>query len=177
MVHPEIIHPETGEPFEIKEGTQGELIYTSIDQECMPLMRFRTRDHVIVTKTECECGRTGFGIRCIGRTDDMLIIQGVNVYPSAVKDVVSSLVPKTTGAIEIQLKRRGEKGKDMWKRISWEQAVDEITDQIIEIHEQHGPLSFAASVNGWHYTLCCMLISRILQFIFTGDNHGTGKSD
>ncbi len=110
IVHPEIIHPETGEPFEIKEGTQGELIYTSIDRECMPLMRFRTRDHVIVTKTECECGRTGFGIRCIGRTDDMLIVQGVNVYPSAVKDVVSSLVPKTTGAIEIQLKKRPPDG-------------------------------------------------------------------
>lgn len=110
IVHPEIINPESGEPLEIKEGTQGELIYTSIDRECMPLIRFRTRDHVIVTQTSCECGRTGFGIRCIGRTDDMLIVQGVNVYPSAVRDVVSSLVPDTTGAIEIQLKKRPPEG-------------------------------------------------------------------
>lgn len=111
-VHPEIIHPQTEEPLEIEEGTQGELIYTSIDRECMPLIRFRTRDHVIITQTSCECGRTGFGIRCIGRTDDMLIVQGVNVYPSAVRDVVSGLAPKTTGAIEIQLKEPPPEG---WK--------------------------------------------------------------
>ncbi len=110
IVHPEIIHPESGEPLEIRAGTQGELIYTSIDRECMPLIRFRTRDHVVVTQTDCECGRTGFGIRCIGRTDDMLIVQGVNVYPSAVRDVVSRLVPDTTGAIEIQLKKPPPEG-------------------------------------------------------------------
>ena len=110
IVHPEIINPESGEPLEIKEGTQGELIYTSIERECMPLIRFRTRDHVIVTQTDCECGHTGFGIRCIGRTDDMLIVQGVNVYPSAIRDVVSSLEPETTGAIEIQLKKQPPEG-------------------------------------------------------------------
>ena len=110
IVHPEIINPDSAEPLEIKEGTQGELIYTSIDRECMPLIRFRTRDHVIVTQTDCECGRTGFGIRCIGRTDDMLIVQGVNVYPSAIRDVISSLEPETTGAIEIQLKKQPPEG-------------------------------------------------------------------
>lgn len=110
IVHPEIINPESGDPLEIREGTHGELIYTSIDRECMPLIRFRTRDHVIVTQTGCECSRTGFGIRCIGRTDDMLIVQGVNVYPSAIRDVVSSLVPDTTGALEIQLKKQPPEG-------------------------------------------------------------------
>jgi phenylacetate-CoA ligase len=110
IVHPEIINPKSGEPLEIKKGTQGELIYTSIDRECMPLIRFRTRDHVMVTQTGCECGRTGFGIRCIGRTDDMLIVQGVNVYPSAIRDVVSGLVPETTGAVEIQLKKQPPEG-------------------------------------------------------------------
>jgi phenylacetate-CoA ligase len=110
IVHPELINPGTGEPLEIREGTQGELIYTSLERECMPLIRFRTRDHVVVTQTACECGRTGFGIRCIGRTDDMLIVQGVNVYPSAVRDVVSSLVPDTTGAIEIQLNQQPPAG-------------------------------------------------------------------
>lgn len=104
IVHPEIINPDSGEVLEIREGTQGELVYTSIDRECIPLIRFRTRDHVVVTQTSCECGRTGFGIRCIGRTDDMLIVQGVNVYPSAIRNIVSSLAPRTTGAIEVQLK-------------------------------------------------------------------------
>jgi phenylacetate-CoA ligase len=56
-----------------------------------------------VTQTECECGRTGYGIRVLGRTDDMITVQGVNVYPAAVRDTVASLSPRTTGAIEIQI--------------------------------------------------------------------------
>jgi phenylacetate-CoA ligase len=103
IVHPEIINPETGESLDIKEGTKGELVYTSLDRECIPLVRFRTRDHVEVTQTHCECGRTGFGIRVFGRTDDMIIVQGVNVYPGAVRDVIASFAPRTTGAMEIQL--------------------------------------------------------------------------
>jgi len=103
IVHPEIINPDTGEVLEVKEGTRGELVYTSLDRECIPLVRFRTRDHVEVTQTSCECGRTGFGIRVFGRTDDMIIVQGVNVYPAAVRDIIASFSPRTTGAIEIQL--------------------------------------------------------------------------
>ena len=103
IVHPEIIDPETGEAQRIEEGARGELVYTSIDRECIPLVRFRTRDHVEVTQTSCECGRTGFGIRVFGRTDDMIIVQGVNVYPAAVRDTVAGLSPRTTGAVEIQL--------------------------------------------------------------------------
>jgi phenylacetate-CoA ligase len=58
---------------------------------------------VVVTQTRCECGRTGFCIKCIGRTDDMLIISGVNVYPSAIRDVVGTLAPRVTGEIVVQL--------------------------------------------------------------------------
>lgn len=105
IVHPEIINPDSGESLPIKAGVRGELVCTTIDRECIPLIRFRTRDHVEVTHTECECGRTGFGIRIIGRTDDLLIVRGVNVYPSAVRDVVASFAPKTNGVIEIQMHR------------------------------------------------------------------------
>jgi phenylacetate-CoA ligase len=101
--HPEIIDPTTGDVLEVKEGLKGELVYTSIDRECQPLIRFRARDHVVVTQTTCECGRTGYCIKCIGRTDDMLIVSGVNVYPSAIRDVIGTLVPKVTGEILIQL--------------------------------------------------------------------------
>ncbi len=101
--HSEIIDPVTGTVLDISTGTQGELVYTSIDRECQPLIRFRTRDHVVVTQTECECSRTGFCIKCIGRTDDMLIVSGVNVYPSAVKDIVSTFAPRVTGEIVILL--------------------------------------------------------------------------
>jgi phenylacetate-CoA ligase len=60
-----------------------------------------------VTETECPCGRTGFALRCVGRTDDMLIVLGVNVFPSAVKDVVSSFYPHTTGEMQILLDSPG----------------------------------------------------------------------
>ena len=86
------------------------MVYTSIDRECIPLIRFKTRDHVKVTQTSCECGRTGFGIRVFGRTDDMIIVQGVNVYPAAVRDVIASFAPKTTGAIEIQIHKSPPEG-------------------------------------------------------------------
>jgi phenylacetate-CoA ligase len=103
IIHPEIIDPDTGEVLEIREGMKGELVYTSLARECIPLIRFRSRDNVEVTQTSCECGRTGFGIRVFGRTDDMIIVQGVNVYPSAVRDIVAGLAPKTTGSIEMQV--------------------------------------------------------------------------
>jgi phenylacetate-CoA ligase len=101
--YPEIINPDTGDVLDIKDGVQGELVYTSLDRECQPLIRFRTRDHVVVTHTSCECGRTGYAVRCIGRTDDMLIVSGVNVYPSAVREVVGSFIPRVSGNILIQL--------------------------------------------------------------------------
>ena len=102
--HPEIIDPETGKVLDIRKGLTGELVYTSIDRECQPLIRFRTRDHVLVTQTTCQCARTGYCIKCIGRTDDMLIVSGVNVYPSAIRDVVGTLLPWVTGEILIQLR-------------------------------------------------------------------------
>lgn len=103
----ELIDPDSGEPLEFSEGATGELVATHLDRECVPLVRFRTRDHVVVWTDPCPCGRTGVRLRCIGRTDDMLILRGVNVFPSAIKDVVMSLRPRTTGEIQILLDRPG----------------------------------------------------------------------
>ena len=105
----EIIDSESGESLPIETGVSGELVYTSLERECVPLLRFRTRDRVTVLGTSCACGRTGFKLRCVGRTDDMLIVLGVNVFPSAVKDVVSSFRPQTTGEIQIVLTEPGPK--------------------------------------------------------------------
>ncbi len=105
----EIIDPENGESQPIETGVTGELVYTSLERECVPLLRFRTRNRVTVLATSCPCGRTGFKLRCIGRTDDMLIVLGVNVFPSAVKDVISSFHPRTTGEIQIVLHQPGPK--------------------------------------------------------------------
>ena len=105
----EIIDPDSGEVLPIEKDVTGELAYTSLERECVPLLRFRTRDRVTVLDTSCRCGRTSFKLRCIGRTDDMLIVLGVNVFPSAVKDIVSSFHPQTTGEIQIVLDQPGPK--------------------------------------------------------------------
>jgi phenylacetate-CoA ligase len=103
----ELIDPDTGELLEMKDNATGELVYTHIDRECCPLIRFRTRDRVTVWTSRCECGRTSFRVRCIGRTDDMLIVLGVNVFPSAIKEVVASFAPRTTGEIQVLVDKPG----------------------------------------------------------------------
>ncbi len=108
-IFPELINPDSGELMEMKEGAEGELVYTLIDRECCPLVRFRTRDRITVFTDPCECGRTSFRIRCIGRTDDMLILLGVNVFPSAIKDIVTSFRPRTTGDMLVLLDKPGPK--------------------------------------------------------------------
>ncbi|SRR6266446_800558 len=104
----EIIDPETGQSLPLdRPEVQGELVFTHIDRECVPLVRFRTRDRVIAWTDPCSCGRTSMRIRCIGRTDDLLILRGVNVWPSAIKDVIVSLRPRATGEVQIQLTQPG----------------------------------------------------------------------
>jgi phenylacetate-CoA ligase len=107
IIDPQTSDPQTGESLPLEANVTGELVYTSLQRECVPLLRFRTRDRVQVLGTSCSCGRTGFKLRCIGRTDDMLIVLGVNVFPSAIKDVVSSFYPVTTGEIQIVLDEPG----------------------------------------------------------------------
>ena len=103
----EVVDPETGNVLPLETGVAGELVYTSLDRECVPLLPFRTRDRVTIQGTSCVCGRTSFKLRCVGRTDDMLIVLGVNVFPSAVKDVVSSFYPRLTGEMQILLEHPG----------------------------------------------------------------------
>jgi phenylacetate-CoA ligase len=96
----ELIDPDTGEPVEPEPGATGELVYTALDRECCPLVRFRTRDRIRVTGTDTDGAPL---IRCVGRTDDMLIVLGVNVFPSAVRDLVHTLYPRTSGAMQLVL--------------------------------------------------------------------------
>ena len=83
----EVINPETGEP--VPDGEKGELVFTCISKEALPLIRYRTRDISAVTREKCSCGRTFLRMKKPqGRTDDMLIIRGVNVFPSQVESVL-----------------------------------------------------------------------------------------
>jgi phenylacetate-CoA ligase len=99
FVHAELIDPETGAALGLEDGAAGELVLTHLRHRAAPLLRFRTRDHVVVRTAPCRCGRTGPRVRCIGRTDDMLIVRGVNVFPSAIREVVSAFLPRVSGNI------------------------------------------------------------------------------
>ena len=84
LFYPEIIDPETGLP--LPDGEKGELVFTTLVKEGTPLLRYRTRDVTFVTRGTCACGRTTAKMhRLFGRTDDMLIIRGVNVFPSQIE--------------------------------------------------------------------------------------------
>jgi phenylacetate-CoA ligase len=109
FVHPELIDPDSGEVIEMADGASGELVLTHLKHRAAPLLRFRTRDHVLVKTSPCPCGRTGPRIRCIGRTDDMLIVRGVNVFPSAIREVVNEFRPQVSGHILIKPTAAGVK--------------------------------------------------------------------
>jgi phenylacetate-CoA ligase len=109
FVHAELIDPETDAAVAMEDGAEGELVLTHLRHRAAPLLRFRTRDHVHVRTSPCRCGRTGPRIRCVGRTDDMLIVRGVNVFPSAVRDVVSAFAPDVSGHILVRPESAGVK--------------------------------------------------------------------
>jgi phenylacetate-CoA ligase len=102
FVLPELIDPGTGTAIALEDGAEGELVLSHLRHRAAPLLRFRTRDHVRVRAGVCACGRDGIRIRCIGRTDDMLIVRGVNVFPSAVREVVAGFAPRVSGAIQVR---------------------------------------------------------------------------
>ena len=109
FVHPELVDPETGRALPLAHGARGELVLTHLSHRAAPLLRFRTRDYVEVRTSPCACGRTGPRVRCLGRTDDMLIVRGVNVFPSAVRDVVAGFAPAVSGHVLVRAAAAGVK--------------------------------------------------------------------
>jgi phenylacetate-CoA ligase len=97
----ELVDPGTREPMTIEAGAVGELAYTHLTREAMPVVRFLGGDIVRILGTSCECGRTSFRMRCLGRRDDMFIVRGVNVYPSAIVSVVAGFRPQVTGRARV----------------------------------------------------------------------------
>lgn len=98
----ELIDPERGEAIPWAEGATGEIVYTAFARDATPLVRYRSRDHALVTGvSRCSCGRTSPRMRCIGRTDDMLIYKGMNVFPTSVRDLISE---RFVGRVEPMLR-------------------------------------------------------------------------
>ena len=106
FVHAELIDPGPAPRVELEDGAEGELVLTHLRHRAAPLLRFRTRDHVGSGRARARCGRTGPRVRCIGRTDDMLIVRGVNVFPSAVREVVGALRARASAARSSSGRRR-----------------------------------------------------------------------
>jgi len=107
FVHFELIDPASGAPVPFADGAEGELVLTHLVNRAAPLLRFRSRDHVRLGFGRCACGRTAPRVRCIGRTDDMLIVRGVNLFPTALREIVNEFAPATTGVVMIKPRTAG----------------------------------------------------------------------
>ncbi len=101
----ELIEPETGEVLPFTDGQQGEVVYTSIRREASPLLRMRSHDLMQVFTEPCACGRTSFRFRIVGRSDDMFIVKGVNVFPLALQAVLLGFAPRVTGEFQVVIDR------------------------------------------------------------------------
>jgi phenylacetate-CoA ligase len=111
-LHVELIEPDSGDPVKVEPGARGELVYTAIARRAAPLVRYRMGDIVTVNASDCRCGRTGYKIITQGRSDDMLIVRGVNVFPSAIKDIIMQFAPETTGFLKIDVDFAGHSTYD-----------------------------------------------------------------
>jgi phenylacetate-CoA ligase len=129
LIHVELIDPDTGAALPLADGAEGELVYTHLAQEGVPLLRFRSRDHVRVWTGRCACGRTAPRVRCIGRTDDMLIVRGVNVFPSALREIVGAFAPEVSGVISVRPRQRGFR-QDPPLKVVVEGAGEGLADRI-----------------------------------------------
>ena len=122
----EIIDPETGEV--LPEGSKGELVFTSLDKEAFPLLRYRTRDICVLSRKKCSCGRTLIKMcKPMGRSDDMLIIRGVNVFPSQIETVLLKEGYSANYLIEVD-RAHNTDNLDVSVELSPEQFSDTVKD-------------------------------------------------
>ena len=126
----EIIDPETGEV--LPEGSKGELVFTSLDKEGFPLLRYRTRDICVLSRAECSCGRTLIKMsKPMGRSDDMLIIRGVNVFPSQIETVLIKEGYSPNYLIEVDRVKNNDT-LDVYVELAHEQFSDTVRDLAIK---------------------------------------------
>ncbi len=133
----EIIDPDTGEV--LPEGSKGELVFTALDKEAFPLLRYRTRDICVLTREKCSCGRT-FVKMCkpMGRSDDMLIIRGVNVFPSQIETVLLNEGYQPNYQIVVD-----RKGNTDTFHVNVEMNADQYTDAVSSVTAKEKALAEA----------------------------------
>ncbi len=133
----EIISPDTGQP--VPDGEQGEMVVTILQKEALPIIRYRTGDITSIDHAPCACGRTHPRIaRLAGRVDDMLIIRGINVFPSQVEHTLLSIPPEVSGHFMIEVDRAGALDNMLVKvELNPEAFSDKIND-ILDIRRRVG---------------------------------------
>jgi len=99
----DIIDPQTKKPVQWKDGAVGQKLLTSLEWEAAPPFRYDSGDIIQILTEKCECGVEGVRVKFVGRVDDMLIVKGINVFPSAIRNIINSFVPRVTGAFKIIL--------------------------------------------------------------------------
>lgn len=101
-IHIELIDPDSGEAFPIEKGVTGEFVLTNLQREAQPVIRFRTNDMVeILDHNKCVCGRSSFRFKVLGRSDDMIVVKGLNIYPTAIGGIVSEFLDAATGEYQV----------------------------------------------------------------------------
>jgi len=140
--YPEVIDPNTGEV--LPHGTRGELVFTSLTKEALPVLRYRTGDLASLDASPCGCGRTSVRMsRIVGRTDDMLIIRGVNVFPSQIETALMR-IPELSPHYQLvvtrektldELEVRVEVSPEFFRQIGGEILVDETHQADHAVHE------------------------------------------
>ena len=105
LVMLELIEPQSEAPMPIEAGAVGELVYTAIRREACPILRLRSHDLVRILGDTCACGRTSPRFETLGRSDDMFVVKGVNVFPLAIQQVLTGYRPRCTGEFEVELHR------------------------------------------------------------------------
>lgn len=103
----ELVDPQTKHPLEMVDGAIGEMVFTFIDWEGGPFLRYLLGDILQIYTKPCDCGYPGIRFKILGRGDDMLIVKGVNIYPSAIKEAIHQFHPRTTGIFKILLDQPG----------------------------------------------------------------------
>jgi phenylacetate-CoA ligase len=136
----EIIDPETGEV--LPEGEKGELVFTNLDKEGFPLLRYRTRDICVLSRKKCSCGRTLIKMaKPMGRSDDMMIIRGVNVFPSQIETVLLKEGYTSNYLIEVDRVNNTDT-----LDVSVELAPDQFTDTMKDLAAKEKSLANAMKI-------------------------------
>ena len=150
LAYVELMDPDTGEPLLLEEGAVGTALLTALDWQAGPPVRYSIGDVISVHTAPCPCGKTGYRMRVIGRSDDMLKVKGVIVYPAAIRSVLENFVPRISREFRIQLdappprvipplKLRLEKGKD-----TTDAELAQLADEICKT--MHNKLQFTPDI-------------------------------